>query len=85
MKYSRQFIGQKAEKQKDDFIAKIRGICEQDHSEQLDYQKSNGFRRWLYYTPRFSPSGFVILSEVASLVQYPDSVKPGWKVTIETT
>lgn len=81
MKYARQFFDQK---EKDDFIAKIRGICERDHSEQLDYQKLPGFRRWLYYTPKFSPSGFVTLTEVAILARFPDSVGPGWNVTIET-
>ena len=81
MKYTRQFIDEEQTKQKDDFIAKIRRICESDGFEQLDYQEHDGFRRWLYYTPKFSPSGFVQLKEVGTLIRCPNSLKPGWEVT----
>jgi len=88
MKFSRRFIGQKEEKQKDDFIAKMRGLILRDSeaglSEQLDYQKSDGFRRWLYFTPKFSPSGFAKLTEMATLVEFADSLRPGWEITLET-
>lgn len=88
MEYTRQFIGQKEKKQKDDFIAKIQELILRDPEvslvEQLDYQEFDGFRRWFFFTPKFSPSGFVELTETGTLVQGCNSLKPSWIITIET-